>query len=133
MDVVRLEKAPRIAVYAPQSSEPWDDAVQLVLLYAEIPYDLIYDGDILSGKLREYDWIHLHHEDFTGQYGKFFTFRERPWYKAMVREQTALAAQWGFRRVADLKLAVVKSCASGCKTAASSLPCAQLLTPMTSP
>ncbi len=108
MDVVRLEKAPRIAVYAPQSSEPWDDAVQLVLLYAEIPYDIIYDGDILSGKLREYDWIHLHHEDFTGQYGKFFTFRERPWYKAMVREQTALAAQWGFRRVADLKLAVVK-------------------------
>lgn len=108
MDVVRLEKAPRIAVYAPQSSEPWDDAVQLVLLYAEIPYDLIYDSDILSGKLREYDWIHLHHEDFTGQYGKFFTFRERPWYKAMVREQTALAAQWGFSRVADLKLAIVK-------------------------
>lgn len=108
MDVVRLEKAPRVAVYAPHSSEPWDDAVQLVLLYAEIPYDIIYDDEILSGKLKDYDWIHLHHEDFTGQYGKFFTFRDRPWYKAMVREQTAIAARWGFARVPDLKLAVVK-------------------------
>ncbi|MCS7163306.1 MAG: asparagine synthetase B [Bacteroidia bacterium] len=108
MDVVRLEKAPRIAVYAPRSSEPWDDAVQLVLLYAEIPYDLIYDDEILSGKLAEYDWVHLHHEDFTGQYGKFYTFRDKPWYKAMVREQTTLAAKWGFKRVAELKLAVVK-------------------------
>lgn len=108
MEVVRLEKAPRIAVYAPKSSEPWDDAVQLVLLYAEIPYDLIYDDEVLSGKLRDYDWLHLHHEDFTGQYGKFYTFRDRAWYRAMVREQTAIAARWGFRRVADLKLAVVK-------------------------
>lgn len=108
MDVVRLEKAPRIAVYAPQSAEPWDDAVQLVLLYAEIPYDVIYDDEILSGKLVEYDWIHLHHEDFTGQYGKFFSFRDKPWYKAMVKELTMLAAKWGYKRVADLKLAVVK-------------------------
>lgn len=108
MDVVRLEKAPRIAVYAPRSAEPWDDAVQLVLLYAEIPYDIIYDDEILSGKLNEYDWLHLHHEDFTGQYGKFFTFRDRPWYKAMVRELTLTAQRWGYQRVADLKLAVVK-------------------------
>lgn len=108
MDVVRLEKAPRIAVYAPRSAEPWDDAVQLVLLYAEIPYDIIYDDEILSGKLNEYDWLHLHHEDFTGQYGKFFTFRDRAWYKAMVRELTLTAQRWGYQRVADLKLAVVK-------------------------
>lgn len=108
MDVVRLEKAPRIAVYAPQSAEPWDDAVQLVLLYAEIPYDVIYDDEILSGKLSEYDWVHLHHEDFTGQYGKFFTFRDKPWYRAMVRELNLIAQRWGYRRVPDLKLAVVK-------------------------
>ncbi|RMF47267.1 MAG: asparagine synthetase B [Bacteroidetes bacterium] len=95
-------------MYAPKSSEPWDDAVQLVLLYAEIPYDVIYDDEVLSGKLQEYDWLHLHHEDFTGQYGKFYSFRDRPWYRAMVREQTAIAARWGFRRVPDLKLAVVK-------------------------
>jgi hypothetical protein len=108
MDVVRLEKAPRIAVYAPPFSEPWDDAVQLVLLYAEIPYDVIYDEEVLSGKLKDYDWLHLHHEDFTGQYGKFYSFRDRPWYRTMVREQTALAKRLGFRRVPDLKLAVVK-------------------------
>lgn len=108
MDVVRLEKAPRVAVYAPKSAEPWDDAVQLVLLYAEIPYDVIYDDEILSGKLTEYDWLHLHHEDFTGQYGKFFTFRDKPWYKAMVKELTTIAARWGYTRVPDLKLAVVK-------------------------
>ncbi|MCS6894610.1 MAG: asparagine synthetase B [Bacteroidia bacterium] len=108
MDVVRLEKAPRIAVYAPKSAEPWDDAVQLVLLYAEIPYDIIYDDEVLSGKISEYDWIHLHHEDFTGQYGKFFTFRDKPWYKAMVRELNLIANRWGYRRVPELKLAVVK-------------------------
>ncbi|MCX8112163.1 MAG: asparagine synthetase B [Bacteroidia bacterium] len=108
MDVVRLEKAPRVAVYAPRSAEPWDDAVQLVLLYAEIPYDVIYDDEILSGKLAEYDWIHLHHEDFTGQYGKFYTFRDKPWYKAMTRELSYIAARWGYRRVPDLKLAIVK-------------------------
>ncbi|MCS6790399.1 MAG: asparagine synthetase B [Bacteroidia bacterium] len=107
-DVVRLEKAPKVAVYAPQSSEPWDDAVQLVLMYAEIPYDVIYDDEVLSGKINEYDWIHLHHEDFTGQYGKFYTFRDKPWYKAMIREQTGIAHRWGYKRVADLKLAVVK-------------------------
>jgi hypothetical protein len=108
MDVVRLEKAPRIAVYAPPFAEPWDDAVQLVLLYAEIPYDVIYDEEALSGKLKDYDWLHLHHEDFTGQYGKFYSFRDRPWYRTMVREQTALAKRLGFRRVPDLKLAVAK-------------------------
>ncbi len=108
MDVVRLEKAPRIAVYAPSFAEPWDDAVQLVLLYAEIPYDVIYDEEVLSGKLKEYDWVHLHHEDFTGQYGKFISFRDRSWYRTMVREQTALARRLGFARVPDLKLAVVK-------------------------
>src|SRR5690606_19015636 len=71
MEVVQLEKAPKIAVYTPNGKQPWDDAVTLVLEYAEIPYDKIYDPEIIQGKLHEYDWLHLHHEDFTGQYGKF--------------------------------------------------------------
>ena len=73
--IIRLEKTPRIAVYAPKQTLPWDDAVLLALTYAEVPYDLIYDDDILEGKLADYDWIHLHHEDFTGQYGKFYSYR----------------------------------------------------------
>lgn len=108
-DVVRLEKAPRIAVYAPKTNEPWDDAVQLVLLYAEIPYEVIYDDEVLGGKLKEYDWIHLHHEDFTGQYGKFIAYRDQPWYKQMVAELSGIARRHGFQKVPHLRLAVVKA------------------------
>ena len=71
-DIIKLEKSPKIAVYSPKNQEPWDDAVTLVLTYAEIPYEVVYDDDILAGKLLKYDWLHLHHEDFTGQYGKFY-------------------------------------------------------------
>ena len=76
---VRLEKAPRVAVYAPEQTLPWDDAVLLALTYADIPYERIYDDDVLDGRLAEFDWVHLHHEDFTGQYGKFYQYRRQPW------------------------------------------------------
>ena len=72
MDIVKLEKAPKVAVYSPKNKLPWDDAVTLVLTYAEIPYDIVYDDEVLENKLALYDWLHLHHEDFTGQYGKFY-------------------------------------------------------------
>ena len=80
MSVVPLEKAPKIAVYAPSSAVPWDDAVRLALEYADVPHDVIYDDAVLNGKLDEYDWLHLHHEDFTGQFGKFLRYRNEPWY-----------------------------------------------------
>jgi len=109
MDAVKLEKAPRIAVYSPPDKQPWDDAVTLVLTYAEIPYDLLYDGEVLDGKLHLYDWLHLHHEDFTGQYGKFWAaYRNAPWYLEQVRTTEALARQYGFSKVSQLKLAVAK-------------------------
>jgi hypothetical protein len=115
MDVIKLEKAPKIAVYTPDKNErgetiqPWDDAVTLVLTYAEIPYEVVYDTEVLSGKLAEYDWLHLHHEDFTGMYGKFYaSFNSAPWYRDHVKFQEALAAQNGFTKVSQLKLAVVK-------------------------
>ena len=80
-DIIKLEKSPKIAVYSPKNKQPWDDAVTLVLEYAEIPYDIIYDQEILSNLLPLYDWLHLHHEDFTGQYGKFYrSFKNSPWY-----------------------------------------------------
>ncbi|RZK32498.1 MAG: asparagine synthetase B, partial [Hymenobacter sp.] len=82
MDVMKLEKVPKIAVYTPKGKQPWDDAVTLVLTYAEIPYDKIYDDEVLSGVLPKYDWLHLHHEDFTGEYGKFYAnYRFAPWYQ----------------------------------------------------
>lgn len=106
-EVVQLEKAPKIAVYTPGGKQPWDDAVTLVLEYAEIPYDKIYDSAVVNGKLPEYDWLHLHHEDFTGQYGKFYAaFRSYPWYKEQVAQTEALARSLGFSKVSDLKLAV---------------------------
>jgi len=108
-DVVKLNKAPKVAVYAPKTTQPWDDAVMLALTYAEIPYDIIYDEDVLKGVLPTYDWLHLHHEDFTGQYGKFWSaFRTAPWYLEEVRvaEQTANAL--GFGKVSQLKLSVAK-------------------------
>ena len=109
-DLVRLEKAPKMAVYSPKSKQPWDDAVTLVLTYAEIPYDIIYDKDVLEGKLPSYDWLHLHHEDFTGQYGRFWAnFRNAPWYQNDVRANEELASEMGFDKVSQLKLAVAKN------------------------
>ena len=107
MELVQLEKAPKIAVYSPPGTQPWDDAVTMVLKYAEIPYDQIYDSAIVMGVLPKYDWLHLHHEDFTGQYGKFYaSFRNAPWY----REQQAMAERdakmLGFDKVSKMKLAV---------------------------
>ncbi len=109
MDVVKLEKAPKVAVYSPKTKQPWDDAVTLVLSYAEIPYDVIYDDDILQEKLHKYDWLHLHHEDFTGQYGKFYSaYRNAAWYQEQVRASEASATKLGFSKVSQLKLAVAK-------------------------
>lgn len=108
MASINLEKSPNIAVYTPPDALPWDDAVTLALDYAEIPYDKVYDTDVLSGALEEYDWLHLHHEDFTGQHGKFWAiYRSQPWYIASVREQEKLARELGFQKVSQLKLAVV--------------------------
>ncbi|MCB0790614.1 MAG: asparagine synthetase B [Flavobacteriales bacterium] len=107
MEMVKLEKAPRIAVYAPTSFQPWDDAVALVMTYAEIPYTRIYDEEVISGTLPQYDWLHLHHEDFTGQYGKFYGhYRNAPWYQAQVKEAEEMAARLGFAKVSQMKLAV---------------------------
>lgn len=109
MDEVRLHKAPRIAVYTPPLSQPWDDAVTLALTYAEIPYDAIYNDDIMQGVLPMYDWLHLHHEDFTGQFGKFWAaYRNAAWYQEEVRLLTNMARSHGFEKVSQLKLAVAK-------------------------
>lgn len=109
MDAVKLEKAPKIAVYSPKNKQPWDDAVTLALTYAEIPYDVVYDPEVLDGKLKEYDWLHLHHEDFTGQYGKFYaSYRNMPWYRDEVKAQQATAKIYGFNKVSQMKLAVAK-------------------------
>jgi hypothetical protein len=108
-DIMKLEKYPRIAVYSPKSKQPWDDAVTLVLTYAEIPYDVIFDDEVMTGTLPKYDWIHLHHEDFTGQYGKFYAqFNNHPWYIEQQKEAEDLARKYGFHKVSQLKLAVVK-------------------------
>ena len=107
MEVVKLEKAPKIAVYAPESFQPWDDAVALVMTYAEIPYERIYDQQVIAGVLPKYDWLHLHHEDFTGQYGKFYrSYHNAPWYVAQVQESEAMAASLGFAKVSQMKSAV---------------------------
>jgi hypothetical protein len=107
MEKVKLEVAPKIAVYTPQGKQPWDDAVTLVLTYAEIPYTSIYDDEIIMGKLPDYDWLHLHHEDFTGQYGKFYgAYNMAPWYRDEVRNQEATAAKLGFNKVSEMKRAV---------------------------
>jgi hypothetical protein len=107
MDAVKLEAAPKIAVYSPKSAQPWDDAVTLVLTYAEIPYEVIYDDEIIDGSLHLYDWLHLHHEDFTGQYGKFYgSYRNAKWYQDQVKEFEATATRLGFAKVSELKLAV---------------------------
>ena len=104
---VKLEVAPRVAVYSPKSKLPWDDAVTLVLTYAEIPYDIVYDAEVMEGKLVEYDWLHLHHEDFTGQYGKFYrSYRNAAWYQEEQAKQEASAASLGFQKVSEMKRAV---------------------------
>ncbi len=115
MDAVKLEKAPKIAVYTPDKDEkgvviqPWDDAVTMVLTYAEIPYDIVYDTEVLQGKLHEYDWVHLHHEDFTGQYGRFYAqYHTAPWYHEHVAMMESLAKLNDFEKVSQLKLAVAK-------------------------
>jgi len=118
MEIVKLEKAPKIAVYSPKSKLPWDDAVTMVLTYAEIPYDVVYDDEVLKDKLSGYDWLHLHHEDFTGQYGRFWsTFRNVSWYREDVKNQEATAKRNGFAKVSEMKLAVAKKmrefCAGG--------------------
>jgi hypothetical protein len=108
-DVMKLEKYPRIAVYSPKSKQPWDDAVTLVLTYAEIPYDIVFDEEVLNGELPKYDWIHLHHEDFTGQYGKFYgNFSNMPWYVEQQHEAEEIAHKFGFHKVSQLKLSVAK-------------------------
>lgn len=108
-DVVKLQVAPKIAIYSPKTNLPWDDAVTLVLTYAEIPYDVIYDPEILTDKLPKYNWLHLHHEDFTGQYGKFYgSFKDAPWYKKDQAEMEGIAREFGFEKVPKLKLAICK-------------------------
>lgn len=115
MEAMKLEKAPKIAVYTPdmdskgQRIQPWDDAVTLVLTYAEIPYDVIYDREVMADKLAQYDWLHLHHEDFTGQYGRFYrSFSSYAWYRENQRRSEELARSLGFNKVSESKLAVVK-------------------------
>src|SRR5688572_24308343 len=108
-DIMKLEKYPRIAVYSPKTKQPWDDAVTLVLTYAEIPYDIIFDDEVLKGVLPKYDWLHLHHEDFTGQYGKFYgNYANMPWYIEQQKESEDIARRNGFTKVSQLKLSVAK-------------------------
>jgi hypothetical protein len=109
METVVLEKAPKIAVYTPKGKQPWDDAVTLVLTYAEIPFTSIYDEEVLTDQLLLYDWLHLHHEDFTGQYGKFYGSNgNSPWYMDQKRESEALATKLGYQKVSEEKGAVAK-------------------------
>ncbi|WJS94889.1 asparagine synthetase B [Flavobacterium johnsoniae] len=109
MESVILEKAPKIAVYTPKGKQPWDDAVTLVLTYAEIPFTPIYDEEVLSDQLLMYDWLHLHHEDFTGQYGKFYAaYKNTPWYIDQKRDSEALASKLGYAKVSQEKGAVAK-------------------------
>jgi hypothetical protein len=110
MDAVKLEKAPRIAVYVPPGMQPWDDAVTLALEYAEVPYDKLWDEEIKAGALAKYDWLHLHHEDFTGQYGKFYgSSRFEPWYQNQVKLLEATAEKLGFNKVSELKRHVART------------------------
>ena len=110
MDAVKLEKAPKMAVYSPKDKLPWDDAVTLALTYAEIPYTVIYDGEIINGELSKYDWLHMHHEDFTGQYGKFYaSYHNAQWYKDQKRNAEEEAHSFGFAKVSEKKLFVAKT------------------------
>jgi len=109
MERILLEKAPKITVYTPPNKQPWDDAVTLALVYSEIPYETVYDKEVLMGKLVEYDWLHLHHEDFTGQFGKFYgAYRNAPWYREEVRVNEEIAGELGFPNVPELKKSVAR-------------------------
>lgn len=109
MESVLLEKAPLIAVYAPPNKQPWDDAVMMALEYADIPYDQIYDGDVLGQSIMKYDWIHLHHEDFTGQYGKFYaSYRNSEWYVKQQILFEKIASSLGYEKVSEEKKAVAE-------------------------
>ncbi len=115
MDAIKLEKTPKIAVYTPdfnskgEEVQPWDDAVTMVLTYAEIPYETIYDKDVMNDELVKYDWLHLHHEDFTGQYGKFYrNYHAHAWYRENQKKMEQQASELGFVKVSQLKLAVAK-------------------------
>lgn len=109
-ELVRLETAPKVAVYVPPTFQPWDDAVTLAMEYAEIPYEKVWDREVLEGKLKQYDWIHLFHEDFTGQYGKFYaSFANAPWYQQQVAVQEQTARELGYAKVSQMKLAVVEA------------------------
>lgn len=104
MEAVVLEKAPKIAVYTPKGKLPWDDAVTMVLTYAEIPYETVYDEEVLKDELLLYDWLHLHHEDFTGQYGKFYArYRQAAWYIEEKKAAEALATKLGYSKVSEEK------------------------------
>ncbi len=108
-DIIRLKKAPKVAIYSPSNKQPWDDAVTMALSYAEIPYDVIYDKEVLSGILPLYDWLHLHHEDFTGQYGKFYAmYKNASWYQEQKKIAEKEAKELGFSKVSKQKLAVAK-------------------------
>ena len=108
-EIISLEKAPKIAIYSPKNKQPWDDAVTLALTYAEIPYDIIYDKEVINNLLPLYDWLHLHHEDFTGQYGKFYaSFKNASWYKEQKKSFEKNAKELGFNKVSQAKLAVAK-------------------------
>jgi len=109
MENIKLHKAPKVAVYSPKNKQPWDDAVTLVLTYAEIPYQVVYDEEILSGALPLYDWLHLHHEDYTGQYGKFWAaYKSYAWYQEDVKINEENAEKLGFKKVSQMKLAVAE-------------------------
>ena len=107
MDIALLETPPKIAVYSPPGKQPWDDAVTLALTYAEVNYDVIFDEEVLTGGLKEYDWLHLHHEDFTGQYGKFYkNYKNRGWYLQMEADFNQTATKFGYRSVQNLKKSI---------------------------
>ena len=107
-DIMKLEKYPKIAVYSPKSKQPWDDAVTLVLTYAEIPYDVVFDDEVMRGDLTKYDWLHLHHEDFTGQLGRNRGYRNASWYEEYKTRSEDLAYSLGYKKISHSKLAVVK-------------------------
>lgn len=110
MEVVMLEKAPAIVIYTPQNKQVWDDAVTLALTYAEIPYKTVWDEEVLTGDLEKYDWLHLHHEDFSGQYGRFYaSFNATPWYQEEVAKNEEMARKLGFAKVSEMKRAVAKA------------------------
>ena len=110
MEVVLLEKAPAIAIYAPPNKQAWDDAVMLALDYAEVPYEVVWDAEVMAGKLKDYDWLHLHHEDFTGQYGKFYAnYRNADWYRDEVAKNEDMAKRLGFTKVSEMKKAVART------------------------